>query len=254
MTPDRGHRTDPGMDDGRLESLLDDLAARDPQVRDERALGAVGAAIATGVLTDAQRARVADRMLRQLRHPEVQARTFAPLVLAVLTAHGDWDDGWFERVREWYLSERDLRGHDAARGWLHAVAHGADFFGTAAHTRRCAAADALEVLAERVLLPCDAVWRDQEEARVAYAMALALVRDPAATEWLDRVDQRLAGLGAPRPAWAANTVNTLQALALGLEQQVLVDGGPVQLPDLSGARARVVQVIGQAQPWFWRVR
>lgn len=240
------------MDDSRLDALLSDLAARDPRVRDERALGEVLDAITSDDLTADQRATVGQRMLDHLQHKEIQARTFAPLVLGVLTEHGDWDDAWFDRTREWYLSEDDVRGHDAERGWLHAIAHGADFFGTVAHVGSRPAADSIDVLTERMLLATDAVWRDQEDVRVAYALALCLIREPASTGWLDPLAERLAGGSGPPPAWATNTTRTLQALALGLEQQILFNGEPVTMPDLRATRAAVLEVVQATQPWFWR--
>lgn len=241
------------MNDGDLTRLLDDLAARDPQVRDERALPEVVDAIMSDTLTGDQCSVVAHRMLDHLGHDEIQARTFAPLVLGVLTEQGDWDDLWFEQVRDWYLGESDLRGHDPELGWLHAIAHGADFFGTVAHVVGSRpATDSLEVLAERLTTPTDAVWRDQEDARLAYAMALCLVRDPTATGWLDRVAERIQVVDGPPPTWAANTLSTMQSLALALEHQVLFNGEPVVMPDLSAARTTVIEVVQRAQPWFWR--
>lgn len=240
------------MPDRELTGLLDDLASADPQVRDERALGAVVDAIMVHTLTADQRTVVAQQMLDHLRRPEIQARAFAPLVFGVLVEHGDWDHLWFEQVRNWYLCESDLRGHDAELGWLHAIAHGADFFGAVAHVGRRPAGEVLEVLAERLTTPTDAVWHDQEDARVAYAMALCLVRDPTATGWLDGVAERLQAVDGLPPVWAANTLSTMQSLALALEHELLFNGEPVVMPDLSAARTKATKVVQSAQPWFWR--
>lgn len=240
------------LPDAALARLLDDLAARDAQVRDEGALGELVEAIMSGEVTAEQSVAVGDRMLRHLRHQEIQARTFAPLILGVLVEVGEWDDRWFEQVRDWYLGEDDLRGHDPERGWLHAVAHGADFFGAVARGRRRPAAEVLDVLARRLQEPTPWVWRDQEDVRLAYALALALIEDPEATTWLDGLAARLSAVTGPPPAWAANTLSTLQALALGLDQQILVDGEPVTAPDLGSTRTAVLEVVQASQPWFWR--
>lgn len=122
-----------------------------------------------------------------------------------------------------------------------------------AHFARRPAADCLQVLVERLLLPADLVWQDQEEARVAYAMALCLIQDPDMLGPFDLVERQLAAVDGPPLVWAANTLHAPHALAAALEQQVVFNGEPVEMPDLTLARARTLDVIQSTQPWFWRL-
>ncbi|MGB3761679.1 MAG: DUF2785 domain-containing protein [Ornithinimicrobium sp.] len=240
-----------------LNSLIDDLASADPDVRDHRALGALAGGIQDGEYDQSARAQIATAMLEHLRHPQIQARTFAPLILAVLVEHGDWKDAWFPAVRDWYLAEQDLRGYDHDLGWLHAVAHGADFFGACGVARRVAAADLLNVLAARAVAPTDLAWADMEEIRVALAMTHCLT-DPAldtqgAIAWVRVVRD---GLGEPGPtgpaaAWT-NTVRMLTALHVALGQRVQLNGESVVIPLAEPVREQVARTLASTTPWFWQ--
>ena len=249
------------MDDATLDQLLSDLTSPDPAVRDERGFGSLVQAISDGDLTDDQRARTAETARKRLRHNDVQARTFAPLVLAALVGAGEWDDAWFAGVRDWYLTETDLRGYDETLGWLHAVAHGADFFGECAATGRASGVEVLDVLVTRCVTPTEHVWRDQEEVRVATAMAMALTDSrldaTAAAEWLAPVREALAALDSSEPpappVWSSNVLRTLHALYVGLDHQVLRDGEPATVRHAAVAKAAVAATIQPTQPWFWRV-
>jgi hypothetical protein len=96
-------------------------------VRDEQAYRVVATWIRRGVLDD-RLAALGDAMVERLRHPEIQARTFAPLILAaVLERHLPSERRWLEEFTSWWPAEEDTRGWDDHLGWLHAVAHGAAF-------------------------------------------------------------------------------------------------------------------------------
>src|SRR6478735_7749965 len=211
MAPDPTHRPPRprsradrigGMPDAVLSSLVEDLASHDPAVRDDLAYTSLARLVREGALGVEDRSWLADTMLDRLHHPRVEARAFAPLVLAALVRCGDGDPAWVPAVTRWWLGERDLRGHDPELGWVHAVAHGADFYGA------CGAADVgdpgtlLDALARRMVEPTGFVWRDQEEDRLACAVALVLARDdvdgPTAVGWLDHVRTMFA-TGSPGP-------------------------------------------------------
>ena len=72
-------------EDRPLAELVDELcamlAARAPEVRDGTAYPILALWTARGVL-DGRLAALGDRMAERLRHEEIQARTFAPMILA----------------------------------------------------------------------------------------------------------------------------------------------------------------------------
>lgn len=82
---------------------------------------------------------------------EVQARTFAPLMLTWVVDAGDREA--FEAVARWYPAESDTRGYDDDFGWLHAVAHGADYLGECARTGIATGREVLDLLAARLIGP-----------------------------------------------------------------------------------------------------
>ncbi|KNX37008.1 DUF2785 domain-containing protein [Luteipulveratus halotolerans] len=244
------------MDDETLDQLLTDLASPDPVVRDEKAYTQLAQAISDRELTQDQLKRVATTMRERLRHDEIQARTFGALVLAALVEAGEWDDAWFVEVRDWYLAETDLRGYDETLGWLHAVAHGADFFGESAAADRVPGADVLQVLVTRCVTPTEYVWREQEEVRLAAAFAMALtdrrLDKDSAVAWSAEVAAALEiDVPSPPPFWS-NTVRTLQTLYVGLDHQVLHSGEPVDIKHVGAIQEAVAATIQPTQPWFWR--
>ncbi|AKU17062.1 DUF2785 domain-containing protein [Luteipulveratus mongoliensis] len=247
------------MDDVTLNGLLRDLASPDPVTRDEKAYSQLARAIMARELTTAQRSEAARVARELLQHREIQARTFGPLILAVLVDVGDWDDAWFAETRDWYVAETDLRGYDDELGWLHAVAHGSDFFGEAAVAGRVPGDEVLDVLVERCVTATPLVWQDQEEIRVAHAAAHAL-SDPrlaphVAVGWLERVESELEALKpGPPPPWSTNTLHMLHALHVALGHEILHDGEPVTIRHGDRVRARVAATIQPTQPWFWRTR
>lgn len=242
--------------DATLGNLINDLVSPDPSIRDERGFGGLADAL-QGEVSDADRVELGRAMLERLGHARVEARTFAPLVLAVLTETGTFDPTWVDAMSDWYLGERDLRGHDPEVGWIHAVAHGSDFFGTVGVKGLADPARLLETLIDRVVAPTDFVWRDQEDDRVAYAMALVMTQPSATFEsrtgWLGRVDELLAaGEPGPVPAQATNTMHTLRSLYVALSEQLLHDGEPIEVPDAADVRAQIAARLAQFTPWVWR--
>jgi hypothetical protein len=55
-------------------------------------------------------------MAARLADPEIQARSFAALILAALVEHGDFEASWLAAFAAWYPAETDLRGYDPALG------------------------------------------------------------------------------------------------------------------------------------------
>jgi hypothetical protein len=245
------------MPSAELTGLVDDLASPDPAVRDDGAYAALAQLVAEGGLTPADRAWLGAAMVERLGHPRAEARTFAPLVLAGLVGTGTFEPGWVPAVARWYAGESDQRGHDPRLGWIHAVAHGADFFGECGAAGVGDPAELLEALVRRMVAPTPSVWRDQEDDRVACALALVLshpgITDDTAVGWLEHVT-RLFASGSPGavPAEASNTMRTLRSLHVALGEQVLHDGEPVRIEEADTARRAVAAALAEVTPWFWR--
>jgi hypothetical protein len=167
--------------------------------------------------TGAGRTAGAGRPRGRATHEAVQARAFAPLVLARITEAGDWREAWWRPFAEWYPQERDLRGHDAGLGWLHAVAHGADLLAALAGQRGQDPVRLANLAVARLLAPTEHLFDAQEDDRLAYALAKILSRPDLGAEesaaWLGPVEKAFrTGEPGPVPPWASNTMRTLRML------------------------------------------
>ena len=241
--------------------LTERLTSRDPRVRDIQAYSTAAVWIRDGRF-DAVLEQVGDDAAGRFGHPEVQARTFAPLVLDLvltrsLRAPGLVPDaaaeGWYAAYSAWYPAERDTRGWDDELGWLHAVAHGADVASTFAEVLPRHRGGVLELCALRMTArDTDYRYAQLEDARLARAItAVLLTADLTldhATDWLAIVEDAFADAGpGPVPAWASNTFATLQSLHLHLARG-LVDGGTP--PHADAVAARVAAILRGPYPWL----
>ncbi|CAL9580849.1 DUF2785 domain-containing protein [Streptomyces sp. enrichment culture] len=200
-----------------LLTLVEDLRAQDPRIRDDGAYAAAARWIP--VLTDDERGELGERVTGHFGHPEVQARSFAPLVLARIAETGGWREEWWRPFADWYPAERDLRGHDAELGWLHAAAHGADLLAALARQPGQDPARLADLAVARLLAPTEHVFDAQEDDRLAYALAQVLSHPgldaETSTAWLGPVERAFrTGAPGPVPAWASNTMRTLRMLYL----------------------------------------
>ncbi|MBB6625734.1 DUF2785 domain-containing protein [Nocardioides sp. KIGAM211] len=250
-------RRDPARLDALVAELTDLLASRDPLERDETAYAALVTWIGDGVLPDDRLRPLGHLVAARFTADEVQARSFAPLVLAALVSRGVCEPGWIDAFEQWYAAEPDLRGHDADLGWVHAVAHGADLLGEAGRHPDVVPRRMLDLAAARLVAPVDEVWHDQEHDRLAHAVALVLARpDLAATDalgWLDPVaDLLAAGEPGPVPAHVSNTLHTLRMLYLLVDRGVRT--GPDEVVEVVHRRAvldRLAEVLHTVTPWMW---
>jgi len=212
---------------GAVDELVLMLAAADPVVRDEQAYRVLATWIRRGVL-DGRLAALGDTMAERLRHPEIQARTFAPLILAAaLERDLPVERRWYEEFTAWWPAEEDTRGWDEHLGWLHAVAHGADLAGSfGARLPPDDLPDLLATIARRVVAPTSYRYEQMEEDRVAEA-AVRILRRPeltasAATGWLETVDELFAtGEPGPLPVPVANTLAVLRATYVMADRHAL---------------------------------
>ncbi len=205
------------------------LAHREPRIRDGAAYAVLATWIQRGEL-DSQLSWLGSQAATRFDEPEIQARTFAPLVLSWVIEAGAFDEDWTAAFERWYPAETDLRGFDEDLGWLHAVAHGADLLGVLGCTDQIRPERMLDLAARRMLADTSFVWRDQEDDRLGHAIALILTRSDLtagqSTGWLDLVDAKFAtGQPGPVPAFASNTMRTLRVLYLLADRGVRAERG-----------------------------
>ncbi|MFR9799013.1 DUF2785 domain-containing protein [Streptomyces sp. MS06] len=235
-----------------LDALAVDLRSPDPAVRDERAYLAAVRWIPE--LGPEERHHLGDLMAARLTDPAVQARAFAPLILARIAETGDWRRRWWLAFSAWYPAETDLRGHDPALGWLHAAAHGADLIAVLARRPGQPPLRLAELAAARLLAPTDHLFDAQEDDRIARALALVLshpdLTEGESVRWLDPAVQAFgAGRPGPVPAWASNTMRTLRMLYVLADRGVHPGpaGEPPRMPAhrdaLLDALARTLRIV-----------
>lgn len=241
-----------------VAELVEMLASPDPEVRDETAFPALATWVDGGVVPDDQVRPLGDAMARRFEDDRVQARTFAPLILAVVVARRDvLEPGWVDAFERWYAAETDVRGHDPELGWLHAVAHGADLLGELGLRSEVSARRMLDLAATRLLAPVDAVWHDQEHDRLAHAIACVLTRPDLTREdaegWLDPLAALLTdGEHGPVPARVSNTLHTLRMLYLVVDRGVRVGPEEVRpVPCRQAVLDRLAAVLHEVTPWMW---
>ncbi|MFE7193925.1 DUF2785 domain-containing protein [Kitasatospora sp. NPDC057541] len=234
------------------------LRSADPHVRDTLAYEQL--CRWAPLLTPEQRLALGDEMAERLSDPEIQARTFAPLVLAELADLGAHRPAWQDAFAHWYVAETDLRGWDPELGWLHAVAHGADYLAALGRGRLLAdPTPLLELAAARLLAPTDHVLDAMEDDRLGLALAQILAR-PDLTErqalgWLDPIaaqpPRRPSATSGGVPAVVSNTLRTLRMLHVLADRGVRMERGadPVPLPHSAALRERIAGILVVNSPF-----
>ncbi|WP_354640295.1 DUF2785 domain-containing protein [Kitasatospora camelliae] len=231
------------------------LRSPDPAERDDHAYAQLCRWVPE--LDEPERRALGDAMAERFTDPEVQARTFAPLILTKIVEAGTYDPAWLAAFARWYPAETDLRGHDAELGWLHAVAHGADLLGAFG---RCPGTDPvalLELAVARLLAPTDHVLDAMEDDRLGHAIGLALTRqeltEQGSTAWLEPIAAEFrAGRPGPVPAHASNTIRTLRVVYLLADRGVRPDrrGSAAEpLRHAEAVRSRVAEVLSITSPY-----
>ncbi|MFG3053499.1 DUF2785 domain-containing protein [Kitasatospora sp. NPDC048239] len=234
-----------------VQGLSRALADPDPLIRDGAAYEVLSTWIERGVIDAPRRLALGDEMAARFLDREIQARTFAPLVLDMLVGAGDFSAPWVTAFEQWYPQEQDLRGHDGELGWLHAVAHGADLLGRFGCHPEVAPTRMLDLAAARLTAPTDHVFDQLEDDRLARAVARILTRPDLerhdATAWLDQVAARFGApvIGVPVPADRSNCLRTLRMLYVLADRGVRWDGAspPQPLPHGEAVKARLAEVL-----------
>lgn len=245
-----------------LPALVDELArmltSDDPVVRDELGYSILATWIARDLLPPDQLDLLGDQMAKRFTADEIQTRTFAPLILDSVVSKGRFSQVWFDAFAAWYPNEDDLRGFDPRLGWLHAVAHGADLLGAFGRCPQVRPELVLAVASERLTRPAAEVWRDHEDDRLGYAIALTLTRreltEWTAVRWLDAVADDWARRGhGPPAAEVSNAVHTLRMVYVLATTGVRPSGErlPVLLSHEATVRRRLLDVLHGVSPYMW---
>lgn len=249
------------MDQQTLDRLVAELASADPTARDDGAYSGLASAVTERQLSGEQRQWLGDRMLERLDHSESYARSFAPLVFALLAStwsaeDDDWPVGWTDALLAWWPAETDLRGYAEPVGWIHAVAHGADSLGEIGAAGLAPAGRLLGTIAERLTAATDFVWRDQEDDRVAAAVVAILLGDGSADldDLLEPVATMFAtGEHGPVPPPATNAMHTLRSLYVALGNAVIhpKTGEPAVISRAVEFQHDIARTLQVTTPWLF---
>ncbi|WP_350279386.1 DUF2785 domain-containing protein [Kribbella sp. HUAS MG21] len=243
--------------DELVAELVGMLRSPDPVVRDRQAYSTLATWIGRGVLAEGELRALGDELVPRFGDPEIQARTFVPLILDAIVSAGVFEPAWVPPFERWYVGEEDLRGYDEKLGWLHAVAHGADLLGALGLHPAVEPVQMLRLGIGRLLTPTSYVLRDMEDDRLGYALAATLTRadltEADAVEWLDPALRALANppVEGITPE-VTNTVRTLRALYVLADYGLRV--GPAKhltpIPHREPLKARLLDVFRVVTPYW----
>jgi hypothetical protein len=240
------------------------LASPDPVLRDEVAYSAAERWILRdkAVAPDDLRRLLAlwsanlDDGLGATGDDRVFKRSFSALCLSLIAARevaapfltAAEGQQLFDRLLDYFARERDLRGYDATRGWMHTVAHTADAFKFLARTTAFAPANLGRLLdgVRAKIESADSVFVWGENDRLAWALHAAVRRADADTtafeawtaRWVE--DHKALWAAGPQvdPARFARLENAKQILRslvaiLAMERSPTATGAKARLAALS---------------------
>jgi hypothetical protein len=188
----------------------------------------------------------------------VLLRSFSALELSLLAAR-DVKEPYLEPAERkalldaalaYLAAERDLRGHDPKKGWIHATAHTADLLKFLARNAAVTPAEATRILAAigDKIRDAGEVFAWGEDERLASAV-LALVRrgdvDPTAWHgWLDALAALSAGGWWEAPELDVKKFAALQnGKHLLARAYVLLSAAPDPSPKVVEARSDVLEAL-----------
>ena len=253
--------TDRRLDDLTAE-LTTMLGATDPTLRDSVAYPILATWIERGVYDDLL-AGLGDGMAAGLQiglgesgTDSVFRRSFSALVLAECINRDNQAAlvaplkllEWGDRVTAWFVRERDTRGFVEGKGWAHTVAHGADALTCLArspHFWMHELTVLLDVIADRLLLPADAVYTAGEPDRLAAATMAILRRNLVPLGVVEPWVARLSATAAADPPSSASADPYLrrgnpESFLRALHLQLLLSPEPPEI------RSDLLLVLGDA--------
>ena len=179
------------------QELSSYLRSTDPELRDDLAYSILAVWIANATLFSTKELNaLADQWTANLRTgigetgtDTVFSRSFSALCLASLAKRDlrapflgrERYRTLLERALEYLGAERDLRGFDATKGWVHATAHTADLLPELANNPRFAREDQANVLraVTQRLATAGEIFTYGEQDRLANAVAVITARTPS---------------------------------------------------------------------------
>jgi hypothetical protein len=165
--------------------LLSYLGSVDPELREGPAYIILDAWIHRDYYSHTELWKMATQLLQHLtiglgkqQSDTIFWRSFSLLILTEIVSHDLTHSTLSEtEVRQvlehaltYFEAEKDLRGYDTEKGWMHTIAHAADLFWILAQHRDVATSDLsriMDALAEKITTPVAHVYLYDEDERLA---------------------------------------------------------------------------------------
>ena len=244
------------------------LASPDPFLRDNVAYEAAARLIyfAPSLSADEQR-QILAIWIANLRHgigetsgDAVFKRSFSALNLSVLASRDNAApfltqaefDGFLDATLGYLAAERDMRGYDAAKGWIHTAAHTADVMKFLARNTKLTPAQQGRILSaiDAKSASAGAVFAWGEDERLGQVVASLGRRtdlDKAAFEaWLAGITARRTALWASAPAIDPAKYPEVQNLKMILRSAYVAlaaDADPGQGKEAAGMLLRTLKAL-----------
>ncbi len=244
------------------------LASPDPVLRDEVAYGAAARWVYRKRLLSAEEALRLVELWRgnlaagigEQGTDSVLRRSFSALNLSILAAldneapflsQSDFD-GLLSAALEYSRRERDTRGYDPAKGWMHAAGHTADLLKFLARNPRLAVADQRRLL-DAVAEKCAGfgevfAWGEGERlAQVVRSVVRRADFDRAAFDaWVEAFPEQHRELWAKAPAIDVARYVAVQNVKDVLRSTHAALAMDTDLaPNAEGAKAKLLEVLGK---------
>jgi HEPN domain-containing protein len=194
------------LDDLTAE-LLDFMRSPDPELRDTFGYQLLAHYIISGAYSEDALHDFMERWLADLNTglgesgtDTVITRSFAALMLSILV-YRDMKESYLaadeianlvDEAIDYFAAEADLRGHDAKKGWLHALAHTSDLFKFLARDNKSTAEQHLRILdtiAQKLTQKTPVILSHGEDERLAMAVMDVLKRntlsEPQLRSWVN---------------------------------------------------------------------
>jgi hypothetical protein len=244
---------DPKLKGELLEAMLQFIGDPDPVLRDELICEAfyewvndqvvLGHETLMRLLDVLQDEEHLFKGIGQSGTDSVYTRTFSVLIIGqVLVRHSvepflsnEKIASVFDRLLEYYISERDYRGFTSPQGWAHAAAHGADAFDAIVQCPECDEMKMEAILEAFTKMLNNGAWvfQDEEDERMARPVYRAILSGKLSlaklTSWLEMLSDNNAGV-ADMMAYR-DRINS-KHFVRSLYFKVLTLGGPEDLVEV----------------------